>query len=656
MNKRSLSEFDFRHLFREKLDPNDVLQSNELEANRLVSFTLIVSSMLVLLVWAINHTGLFHLEADSMDDLTLQALFGLLLPAFICNFFKAERRWIKYLLLIELVIALARADCLLGYNVSLAMAIPVVLSTRYFSKWFTNFIAVLTSVLFAFSTFACAYWDGGLLDLNFYRVPEGTTLTVNSTLREAVRALGIDKMDRMQGLLFMYYLPKLLIFIVIAIVCFRIADYGRTMVLEQEKIAQENARIEADLLLANDIQTHMLPTIFPPIPDREEIELYALMNPAKAVGGDFYDFFNVDDDKMALVMADVSGKGVPAALVMVITKTLIKNEVNMGASPSEAFSKVSHMLCEGNEDGMFVTAWLGILDTSTGVLEYSNAGHNPPLIKLGNGSFDYLRSKPGMVLAGMDGYHYEDYQVLLSPGDQIFLYTDGVTEAINEKEEFYGSERLKDYLNSHFCDDVKSTVHALRKDISKFAGEAEQFDDITMLLLNYSMKRKKDDILERKFIAKDTNLDEVMSFVEEKLVDECCSPKVLAQIGLCVEEIFVNIAKYAYQEREDSVTVGVKLEGDSLIVRFADHGIPYDPLSKKDPDITLSAADRPVGGLGVYLVKQTMDDVKYEFKNGRNVLTMKKRLSGHNTVSSEADSNDNSSTNIESNHTKGLNE
>lgn len=626
MDTKKEHKIDIYHLIHGKLDPDDILQKNEIAANHLVGFTMFLGSSLVVLLWVLNQTGIFRLEADEMDILAIQALIELMLPGVICQLFKANRYWLKYLLLIELVVVLARFDSLLGYNITLVMAIPVILSSRYFSKGFTKFIAWLTGGLFALSSFASAYWGLGLLDLNYYKVPAGTTITVNSTLREAIKALGINHLKRTQEVLLLDYLPKLLIFIVISAVCIRIAENGRSMVIQQKNIILENAKIEADLTLANDIQTHMLPTIFPPVPDREEIELYALMNPAKSVGGDFYDFFNVDDDKMALVIADVSGKGVPAALVMVITKTLIKNEVNMGASPAEAFSKVSHMLCEGNEDSMFVTAWLGILDTSTGVLEYTNAGHNPPLIKQGDEGFEYLRAKPGMVLAGMDGFHYRDYQLLLNPGDQLFLYTDGITEAIDEDGNFYGSQRLLDYLNDHIGEDVKSTVKGLRRDISKFSGEAEQFDDITMLLLNYSSERKKDGILERKFTANDENLDDVMSFVEKKLVDESCSPRILSQVGLCVEEIFVNIAKYAYQEREDSVTVGMKIEGDDLIVRFTDHGIPFDPLVKQDPDISLSVDERSIGGLGIYLVKKTMDDVKYEYKNGMNVLTMKKKI------------------------------
>lgn len=250
-------------------------------------------------------------------------------------------------------------------------------------------------------------------------------------------------------------------------------------------VTAEKERINAELTLASDIQAHMLPCIFPAFPDHDEFDVYATMTPAKEVGGDFYDFFMVDDTHLAVVMADVSGKGVPAALFMVIAKTLIKNHAQMGLEVQEVFTTVNQMLCEGNDAGLFVTAWMGILDTVSGELSYVNAGHNPPLLKQENGDFTYLKSRAGFVLAGMETTKYRKNTLSMKPGDRLFLYTDGVTEATNAENKLYGEERLAQFINRHVKDQAEEVLHELKADIDKFVGEAPQFDDITMLMLDY---------------------------------------------------------------------------------------------------------------------------------------------------------------------------
>lgn len=255
-----------------------------------------------------------------------------------------------------------------------------------------------------------------------------------------------------------------------------------------QKVTAEKERINAELSLASSIQAHMLPCIFPAFPDRDEFDVYASMTPAKEVGGDFYDFFMVDDSHMAVVMADVSGKGVPAALFMVIAKTLIKNYAQSGIKPEEVFTTVNRLLCDGNKAGLFVTAWLGVLELTTGKLTYVNAGHNPPLIKQNGGEFTYLKSRAGFVLAGMETIKYRQNEITIAPGDRLFLYTDGVTEATNSSIELYGEERLSAFMNSHSGENAEEILHDLKADIYAFQGEAPQFDDITMLMLDYKKK------------------------------------------------------------------------------------------------------------------------------------------------------------------------
>lgn len=251
------------------------------------------------------------------------------------------------------------------------------------------------------------------------------------------------------------------------------------------KITAEKERIGAELNVATQIQADMLPRIFPAFPERQEFDIYATMNPAKEVGGDFYDFFLVDDDHLAVVIADVSGKGVPAALFMVIAKTLIKNHAQNKEAPGEVFTNTNEQLCEGNDAGLFVTAWMGILQISTGHFVYVNAGHNPPLLRRAGGSFEWLKSRPGFVLAGMEGVRYRENEMELAPGDVLYLYTDGVTEATDAHQQLFGEERLQTALNEQPMLPVGQMLSKIKVCIDSFVGEAEQFDDITMLGLEY---------------------------------------------------------------------------------------------------------------------------------------------------------------------------
>ena len=255
-------------------------------------------------------------------------------------------------------------------------------------------------------------------------------------------------------------------------------------------VTAEKERIGAELDVAKHIQASMLPCIFPAFPDRAEIDIYATMEPAKEVGGDFYDFFMVDERHLAIVMADVSGKGVPAALFMVIGKTLIKDHTTPGRDLGRVFTEVNDLLCESNSEELFITAFEGVLDLVTGEFVYVNAGHEMPFISKAGGAFEPHKIRAGFVLAGMEGMKYRAGTMMLEPGDKIFQYTDGVTEATNVNNELYGMERLGAILNQVKSASPGEILPAVKADIDAFVGEADQFDDITMLCLEFKSKMK----------------------------------------------------------------------------------------------------------------------------------------------------------------------
>ena len=251
------------------------------------------------------------------------------------------------------------------------------------------------------------------------------------------------------------------------------------------KITAEKERISTELSLAKKIQAALLPSIFPPFPDRKEFDLYASMEPAREVGGDFYDFFLIDDDHLCLVMADVSGKGIPAALFMMICKTMLQSCAMLGQSSAEILNKVNQGICSSNGEEMFVTVWVGILEISTGKLKAANAGHEYPAVKKPDGRFELLKDPHGFVVGGLPDEIYEEYTLQLEPGSALFLYTDGIPEAMTKDRQMFGTERMLEALNAQPEADPETVLKNVRGAAAEFAGGAEQSDDITMLALNY---------------------------------------------------------------------------------------------------------------------------------------------------------------------------
>ncbi len=253
----------------------------------------------------------------------------------------------------------------------------------------------------------------------------------------------------------------------------------------KDLIDQANKRIDDELQYAKDIQASSLPSVFPPYPDRKEFDIYALMDPAKQVGGDFYDFYLLDRHTLIFLVADVAGKGIPAALFMMKAKSILKTYATAGIAIEDCFTNGNFNLCDGNDAGMFVTAWMGCLNTETGELIYSNAGHNKPLIRRKNGDFEFLQGPAGFVLGGMEGIAYKRQTITLEPGDEIFIYTDGVVEATNVNQELYGNDRLQNALNKHKEDNAMNLIDHIKEDVDAFYEGAPQFDDITMLSVKF---------------------------------------------------------------------------------------------------------------------------------------------------------------------------
>lgn len=393
----------------------------------------------------------------------------------------------------------------------------------------------------------------------------------------------------------------------------------RTSIEKNARERAERDRMAGELDAARRLQGGMLPNVFPPFPKHPGLDLQAVMFPAFEVGGDFYDFFLADDRRLVVAIADVSGKGVSAALFMVVARTLLRRAMLGGAEPAAALAEVNNLLCENNEADMFVTVFLGCLETESGKFSYANAGHNPPLLRRKKEGFSALPTRRGLALGAMENRRYEQDEIVLQPGDTLLLYTDGATEAENAAREQFSTARLTAAANRRGDASLRDLLAGIKEDVDHFADGAEQCDDLTLLALRTAPVR------EMTLPALPGLLHDVQNFVAAELEQAGCPAPARTQMALAVEEVFINIASYAYRPNTGSVTVRVAC-GDEAVVEFEDWGQAYNPLEHPEPRLDSSVESRRIGGLGILLVKRLMDGVAYSRIGDGNVLALRKNM------------------------------
>ena len=385
-------------------------------------------------------------------------------------------------------------------------------------------------------------------------------------------------------------------------------------------VSTQRERMLRELEIAKTIQKAMLPKVFPPFVDRPDLNIYGMVRPAKEIGGDLYDFY-VRHDKLFFCVGDVSGKGVPASLVMATIRSLFRSITAHVEQAHEVIIQMNDTLTEQNDQNMFVTLFVGVLDLPTGELSYCNAGHNAPLIiRAEHGEVRTMDVQPNLPVGISLGYAYVEQKMQLTYGDTLFLYTDGLTEAENIRHEQFGEQRMEKALNASLALRPREIVDAMDAQVTAFVGDAEQSDDLTLMAVRY----QKPAIIMRNDIQQIPTLAE--------WVDELGIPMELNMpVNLALEEAVSNVMLYAYPGRNDG-KVFVEFakakdeQGEKLIFTISDSGIPFDPTAKPEADITLSAEERAIGGLGIHLVRKLMDEIRYERRDGKNILTLVKIL------------------------------
>lgn len=382
-----------------------------------------------------------------------------------------------------------------------------------------------------------------------------------------------------------------------------------------------------ELNLATNIQNSMLPSIFPAFPERKEFDIYASMQPAKEVGGDFYDFFLIDEDHLGMVIADVSDKGVPAALFMMASKIMVQNSALLNISPKNVLATVNKQICSNNQAEMFVTIWLGILNLKTGLLTASNAGHEKPIIKKPDGHFEIIKDVHGFVVGWDKGATYKNYEIQLEKGSKIFLYTDGVPEASNADGKF-GREKTLETIRKYEDESPNEILRGMQKELANFTGNFPQFDDITMLCLEYHGSDEKTKDLSYTFPAELKKLDDMINPILNSLKEIEIDEKVIYKVHLAMEEILTNICSYGYGDKQGDITIKSHLsfEPKEITITVIDSGKEFNPLEKEEPDLEEKLSKREIGGLGIFITKNIMDELSYSREDNKNILTMKKKF------------------------------
>jgi sigma-B regulation protein RsbU (phosphoserine phosphatase) len=403
-------------------------------------------------------------------------------------------------------------------------------------------------------------------------------------------------------------------------------------ILDLEKTTSAKEKIESELKIAHNIQMGILPKTFPPFPDRSEFDVYAELRAAREVGGDFYDFYFIDDDLLCFVIGDVSGKGVPAALFMAMTKTILKMAADLFKDPVRILERANRELSRDNPNWMFVTIFCGVLNVKTGEVHYANGGHNPPLLIRKDGAMEFLSADTGTIVGAFEDTAFSNEKLLLEPGDTLYLYTDGVTEAVNEKNEQFTEERLKNEMSTHRRYTVKELVRGTFRLVDSFASGMPQADDITVLTLRYfrdtkqgagSAEKSRDFTIRNELSEIKTLTTAISRFSREHdLPDE-----VIHDIVLATEELVNNTINYGYDgEGGRLIDARADLTDEELVLRLEDDGKAFNPLDVPEPDTEAPLEERPIGGLGIHIARSLVDGLEYRREQGKNIVVLKKKL------------------------------
>ena len=614
--------------------------NNEADANKRMSFANAFGAIYMIVIWILYLTDVFKINSDITRVVVNVAfpigIFVLFSPLIYVFFF--EGRFLrkpnyKYFVIISFIIVIAGLNTILPKHSAIAWALCIMMTNHYYNPKvgiFVFVVVILSSLICMFASMFVGEFDANLLLGNdvLEKAPElyaqGEVLYRNGPqgryeLLHRLIELGYNRY--LDSLIF-YFLPRAVILSLLFYVSHALNIRTYRLLVSEINVNSEQQKTKTELEVAKEIQLATLPS---EISTSEDIEIVAELKAAKEVGGDFYDYFKIDDDHTAIVVGDISGKGIPAAMLMMQTISCFKNLVAPNKTPGQSLREVNSTLFDNNRSQMFVTCFLAILNEKTGELQFANAGHNPPIVG-NNFNYKYLKCNPGFVLGGLIDAFVVDEKIQLQPGESITLYTDGITEARNAKGGFYGEQRFLNFFNSREFTCVVEIHHALTADMAQFTANFEPRDDITVITLQY--RGDECFYVEKSFDAKMENIQGGLDFVEAFCNKHEINVEFKNNLLVVADELYSNIVKYGYNNNGGEVFTRLlynKVKNE-FILTVIDRAPEFNQLEINNSPLEGEAKGKPVGGLGILIVKKIMSQYAYDRINNKNILVLRKKF------------------------------
>ena len=619
-----------RNPYREEFD------KNEADANWRMSISNAIAGVALLTVWILYLTHVFELHVTTFRFVVwiLPILTAILFSPLCYLKSKAlEKPGYKYFLVFSLLTVIAAINILIPKHGVLGWPIPLILACHFYNPRLCKIVFGVTLA----AMFVCLY--GGMFNGEYdpYLVSDGLyngqvmypyvngeyVYPESMEERHAVltRLLQLGENRYLKVLVF-YYLPRATFLTIIFVITNSLNKRTSRLLTREIEISNEQGRTTAELEVAKDIQYATLP---PVIEASADLEIIGELKAAKEVGGDFYDYFDLDDDHTVILIGDVSGKGVPAAMFMMRTITCLRNFARLGKSPSQILKEANDALMRGNENQMFVTCFLAILNKRNGEVSFANAGHNPPVVGYEH-HYRYLPCKSGFLLGSFPNPPIVDEKMVLQPGESFTIYTDGLTEARNAGGDFFGAERLLNAFNKKEYTCLVELHHGIRDEIAAFVKDAPQSDDMAFVTIKYHGDRYSYE--ERLFDGKIDQIPQMLDFIKSFCEKRSFKPDFNANLLVVGDELFSNIVKYGYQNQGGEIFIRLLYNEDKkeFALTVVDKAPRFNPLDVEPQVIEGEAKDQKIGGLGILIVKNIMTDTTYDRVNKKNILVLRKRF------------------------------
>ncbi len=603
---------------------------NEADANKQMSYANGFAAFMMLAIWICYLTGFFVLR-DYVKPL-VNTVFPigiviLLTPLLYVKFKPAylKKPRYKFFVIFSFIVVIAVLNVIIPKHATLGWALCLVITTHFYNiklGRITFGFVIGLSLLSMYASMFIGEYDPNLLGNGV--IIDGKIVYVEGAKErfDMLHNMILEGENRYLKVFLYYFVPRSVFLTLVFIVCNSLNARTYKLLISEIRVNSEQEKTKTELDVAKDIQLSTLPS---ELITSEDIEIVAELKAAKEVGGDFYDYFNIDENHTAIVIGDVSGKGIPAAMFMMKTITCFKNFTRENKTPAQILREVNASIYEGNNSQMFVTCFLAILDKRDGKLVFANAGHNPPIIGK-NRNFRYLKCNPGFILGGFEQAFVKDEELILQPGESITLYTDGITEARDINGQFFGEERLISSFNKKDYTCLIEVHHTIKDDVAAFVGEADQSDDITIITLQYHGDRYSYE--ENIFDAKIENVQPTLDFIEEFCYKHNIQGEFKTNLLVVGDELFSNIIKHGYENKGGELYIRLLYNTDQneFVLTVIDKAPEFNQLEVNNSKVGEDESAQRVGGLGILIVKKIMSEYVYDRINGKNILVLRKKF------------------------------